>query len=141
MFSFWPKRPPTASLDAPTLWRRQVLERLVSDVFAASPYYHDAAFSFLQETFDPVAPLRIDLFYPDYPLAIDVLPLSDSVDFREAAPYTTKAAWDIRQQQLALKRERLEARRCPYWAIRHYDAVDTPNLKERVRVLLGLYPK
>jgi hypothetical protein len=134
----WRRATPAAP--DPRVQRDQVLETLVREVFPKSPYYYDAAFSFLQARFQPQNPVRLDLFFPDYPLAVDILGPDLSLDYREAAPYLNPEHWRDAQARWAAKSQELARRSCPYLVIRHYEPVDPLHLRERVRVLLGRYP-
>ena len=125
------------------VWRKTVIERLVKDVFAPDlPYYYDTAFSFVQpEKFDTDSPIRFSLFYPDYPVAIDVLGPESYSDYRQACWYLSKSDWDRDQKHLALKRNRLLEYKCPYLMVWDYEATSIPSLSESVRNILGFYPK
>jgi hypothetical protein len=137
------EKPPQYEAREPLVqWKRGVLRTFLKEVFPTNvPYQYDTAFSFLQREFNPEGPTRIDLFFPDYPLAIDVLTKDQAADYREAEPYCSYQDWSVQMTLLSEKRALLDRYHCPYLTIRHYDPVDAAALKDRVRVLLGRYPK
>ncbi len=122
-------------------WQAGVVTTLVTEVFPKSPYQYDAALSFLQEKLDPKDPVRLTLFFPDYPLAIDLIGPDLAPDYREARPYQEEEQWREALARLAWKRSRLDRYRCPYLLLRSTEPLDPVNLRERVRSLLGRYPK
>lgn len=123
--------------------RRKVITSLLEHVFPDEvPFYYDVAFSFLQPgLLDVINPIRVDLFLPDYPLAIDVLGPESYSDYRDARKYISQQSWLNNQEQLSLKRKKLLQYRCPYLIIWDYEAADPTSLSEAVKTILGFYPR
>lgn len=125
------------------LHRTEVISTLLEHVFPVDvPFYYDAAFSFLQPgLLDISSPVRVDLFLPDYPLAIDVLGPESYSDYRDARKYISQQPWMNNQERLSLKRKKLLQYRCPYLIIWDYEATDPISLSEAVKTILGFYPR
>jgi hypothetical protein len=138
-FTEWQRKRKREKLEK---WRLEVVHRLIFDVLpAATPYQYDTALSFLQSSSFPINladPVRITLFLPEYPLAIDLLAADDRPDFELAQRYLSQKEWTHRQERLSRKIHDLEEYRCPYLVIRDNEPVDTHSLKERVRSVSGL---
>jgi hypothetical protein len=122
-------------------WRLEVVHRLIFDVFPpATPYQYDPALSFLQSGFpiNLADPVRVTLFLPEYPLALDLLGSDDRPDFAVAHRYYSHTEWSRRQERFSRKIHDLAEYRCPYLVIRDNEPVDIHSLKERVRSVSGL---
>lgn len=120
-------------------WKKGVIRTLIDLVRpTAPPFYYDSAFSFLQgDTLQPDDPVRVTLFFPDYPLAIDVLGPELRPSYPEAAPYISRERWQLEQERQAHKTLTFDKYRCPYLTIRDTEPTDPSSLKERIRVLVG----
>jgi hypothetical protein len=120
-------------------WKEGVIQTLIDLVRPkAPPFYLDSAFSFLQgDSLHPLDPIRLTLFFPDYPLAIDVLGPELRPAYPEAAPYISHSRWQLEQERQAHKSLILDRYRCPYLVIRDTEPVDSSSLKERIKVLVG----
>jgi hypothetical protein len=121
-------------------WKEDVFRTLLKSVIPSSePFYYDAAFSFLQsgDRSELQHPVRITLFFPNYPLAIDIVGADGRSKYNEAQRYLTHSDWSNLQAEIANKAERLSRHRCPYLVINDYDPVDTSNLRDRVRSATG----
>lgn len=116
-------------------------DTLVSEVISdETPYQYDAALSFLQpDPFDPRHPVRISLFLPDVPLAIDLLGMEAWPHYAEAAPYIAFGRWAELQVEIATKRRIFSRYSCTYLPIYQGEPCDASSLKERMREILGFY--
>jgi hypothetical protein len=124
-------------------WRCRVAETLVADVFApGTPFQYETALSFLQpETFVAADPIRVALFLPEWPLAIDLLGPDTSNSFATAAPFIERPRWEIEQERLALKQRVFAQYNCPYLQLWNDEAVDPFSLAERIKNLTGAPPR
>jgi hypothetical protein len=124
-------------------WKRSVVTAFVRDVFSSeAPFYYDTGFSFVQSgEFDTDSVIRFHLFYPDYPIAIDVFGPESRSDYRKSFWYLSRSDWEKMQKTVALKRNRLLEYKCPYLVVWDYEPTNIPSLSESVRNILGFYPK
>ncbi len=120
-------------------WKQGIVDRLLNDVFPPHvPYYYDSAFSFLQRSRNFTrSAIRVTLFFPNYPLAIDVVGIDGRENYLEASPYISKDGWETLQADLALKRTELSKRRCPYLLITDTEPADVDTLRSNVKILTG----
>lgn len=125
-----------AGLDA---WYQGTTERLLSSVISPLvPYYYDSAFSFLQRERGKVdRPVRLRLFLPSYPLAIDLIGIEGRTNYAESADYIGRRDWEGLMADTSHKRLRLSAYDCPYWIIRDTDATDLDSLRYVFKSLTG----
>ncbi|HYT45655.1 MAG TPA: hypothetical protein VEP90_25240, partial [Methylomirabilota bacterium] len=88
---------------------------------------------------DPIklihSPVRLTLFLPDFPLAIDVVGADGRPNYFDSKRYISRSGWDLLQSELSIKTEKLELYKCPYLIIRDYDPVDISSIRERVKAL------
>jgi hypothetical protein len=128
--------------EATETWRLGVLQTLISEVLEPDePWQQGTALSFLQSP--PVRlthAVRVDLFLPEIPLAIDVLGPEARGHYRDAQGHLTLFQWQELMEELAWKRQRLARYRCPYLTVDDDEAVDSASLRERIRTLTGTYP-
>lgn len=118
-------------------WKMGILYEIVRSIIPVDePYYYDSAFSFLQKE-DLLNPVRIDLFLPNFPLAIDIVGREGRPNFLEAQKYISREDWDLLQSNLSFKLERMSAYRCPYLVIRDHDPTDSYSLRDKLRSLTG----
>lgn len=154
-FSFLPAvrrrlaRRETAALRAAARARtRLTVVNLIREVVPkGTPYQYDAALSFLQPLdpagFDPDTPVRLTLFFPKLhgqALAVDIFGPEAAEDYREAARFLSPADWEREAALRAEKRAALARYRVPYLVITLHEPIDSQNLRERVRDLIGRYP-
>jgi hypothetical protein len=128
---------------------RQQIDRcvvnLLREVFPErTPFQYDTALSFLQPSaaapLDPADPVRLTLFFPRLPLAIDVLGPEAHREWEEARDWTTRDAWERLQERRAQTEQLLSRYRVPYLLLTTHDPLDPANLRQRVRECLGRYP-
>lgn len=123
------------------VWKSTVLQTLLTEVVDPEiPYVRDALFSWLITGEDgPKHLRRLDLFLPEVPLAVDVLGPEYSEDWELARPFVPdRKVWEALQEDLTLRRQRMQGYGCPYLEIRHSEAVSAAALHERTRRLLQL---
>ena len=115
-------------------WEMEVIETILTKILPESePFYYDSSFSFLQPSrYNVRNPIRVSIFLPTYPLAIDVIGAYGRKDFSESNKYITRDEWDTIQFELAWKSSRLLLHKCPYLVIRDTDPVDVINLKNSI---------
>lgn len=103
-----------------------------------TPYQYDPALSFLQPPGRPLGQaVRVTLFLPELPLAVDLLGPEADPRFDRVWLFLGRPAWERVQADLAWKRRQLERYRCPYLVLTPNDPVDLTFLAERVRLLAG----
>lgn len=130
-------------VDKVDLWIRETVVCLLEVVIPKDePFYYDSAFSFLQYQDKELSsldllnnPIRLTLFLPDFPLAIDVVGAGGRANYLDSAKYISRKDWDSLQSGLSIKTERLALYQCPYLIIRDSDPVDVSSLRERVKAL------
>jgi hypothetical protein len=120
-------------------WKQEVLHRLLSKVIPSDePYHYDVAFSFLQKDRTLLTqPVRVTLFFPNYPLAVDLVGADGRLNYLESRHYIRKPDWDALQANVAMKAERLSLHRCPYLIIRDIDPIDAFSLRDRFKSHTG----
>lgn len=120
-------------------WREEILAILLGAVIPSGmPYLLDCAFSFLQlDPLDLSDPIRVDLYLPDLPLFIDLLPPGYSSDYREARKYLSRSDWEEMQRRLAWKETRLKKYRVPYLRIYSQDSSYPLVLSRRIQEITG----
>lgn len=125
------------------LWRSEVISRILVNVLpSGTPYIYQAVLSFLQPGgLNFQAPNKLDLFFQEYPLAIDLLGPEHSPHYKDAAPYISFEKWKELQTSLSLKKKLLSDYRCPYLTLDWDEPSDISSLSERIRILIGRYPR
>lgn len=133
-------------------WRRQralqpwierrgvVLKTILELAPAGTPYWYDAALSFLQTgELDLVSPARLDLFFHDpdtFHLAVDVLGPESRPHYREAARFISRSRWEQRRSQIEYRAWMLAQFHCPYLVVTDDESVDVVSLASRLRLLV-----
>jgi hypothetical protein len=125
----------------PWMARRQaILQTILQMVPAGTPYWYDAALSFLQAgEIDLRHPARVDLFFHDpesFHLAVDVLGPDSRPNYREAKPFISRKRWEIRRAQLEYRTWVLGEYHSPYLVITDDEAIDPVSLASRMRILV-----
>lgn len=120
-------------------WRKDIIAALITHVIPDNvPFYYDTAFSFLQKERSKLdQPIRVDLFFPNYPLAIDIVGKDGRANYNESESFITKSDWDAKQAELSIKHRRFTEVRCPYLIIRDFEPTDLDSLKEKVKSMAG----
>lgn len=120
-------------------WKNKVLSILFDQIIPTDePFYYDSAFSFLQRDRKVLDnPIRVCLFLPTFPLAIDIVGADGHPNYTESKPYITRGDWEELQSDLSMKAQAFGKYHCPYLIIRDVDPIDAYNLKDRVRSLTG----
>jgi hypothetical protein len=120
--------------------RRVVLETILQLVPSGTPYWYDAALSFLQPgEIDFHHPARVDLFFHDpesFHLAVDVLGPDSRPHYRDAKPFISRKQWEIRRAQLEYRAWVLGEYHSPYLVVTDDEAVDPVSLASRIRILV-----
>jgi hypothetical protein len=119
-------------------WTQKVIKILLGLIPADEPFYYDSVFSFLQrDRTDVTKVIRVTLFFPNYPLAVDLVSTEGRANYLEARPYINRQDWEDLQANLAMKADKLSQHRCPYLLIRDIDPIDAYSLRDRVKALTG----
>ena len=119
---------------------------LLREVFPErTPFQYDTALSFLQPAtadapLDPADPVRVTLFFPKLPLALDIVGPDRHPDWAEAREWTDREAWQRDQERRARVEQLLSRYRIPYLVLTTHEPLDPVNLRQRVRERLGRNP-
>lgn len=126
------RKPPP--LPGPDAWKRELRQILVTQVFEPGTPWYTGAFSFLQP--DPVDwhdLVGLDLFLPEYPLAIDFLGPDLHATWDPALVVGTREAWEARKSRLDYKQRLLVRYPCAYVQLRWDEPRDPASLSARIR--------
>lgn len=120
--------------------RELVLQTILKIVPEGTPYWYDAALSFLQpKALDFQHPARLDLFFHDldtFHLAVDVLGPECRPRYTDAAPYISRVDWEIRRAQLDYRSWVLSEYHSPYLIVTDDEPVDPVSLASRLQILV-----